>query len=1604
MFNPAHTADEIKKTYIGYINTTFHFRNQNLQRKLIETLDKTVSKGPYIEIKDSFKSGKSIQQLIEDGVLSNLFRDLESSKKYPPKIPISRPLYLHQEKAVKKIVSGKNVVVSTGTGSGKTNCFLIPIINELLREKEQGQLNDGVRAIFIYPMNALANDQIKGLREILMAYPDIRFGVYNGGTENREEDATKLYKAMNSNEKYPELRETLPNEEVSRDRMKQHPPHILFTNYAMLEHMLFRPGDDTIFSSSNFKFVVLDEAHVYTGATGIETAFLMGRLKGRLSGEREPQFILTSATLGDGSHRSNKKVVEFAECLTGCTYNVDDIITADRDDWQKSSTTYQYPVQLFIDLANKENFFHDVLKKYSLDYTYTQDKEPEILYDIISSCSLYAKMRTLDGVSELNDFTKYLQLSNQEIVSFVALCAKARKNGKPLIDIRYHYFLRALDGCYLALDYDESLSLIRKDYFNSRHTENAKMFEIAICQDCGEVAIIGKIEHGKLVRANVFDERSFYQVYLSSELYEDEQTECEKGSRVKQKKGNKHEDIEYYLCKSCGAIVSQDEVHNSWCTCGDTQKIKIKKLNKNHCLNCDGSLRSFNLGYDAATGVVATALYEQIPEYTFTMEEVTEKQPSRNRFLQKIRRKKNKSKTGSQFLIFSDSRQGAAKFACYLNDSYKEFLRRRGIWNVVTERENDYKSGITISEFVSLLDNYYSGLKLFRSNNANIGELSVTENRRNAWVAVLNELYNCNRDTSLVSLGKISFAYLGNSDDIIEVVVADYGLSKEDAENFLNYLAFEIVRSAAIVTDKITDISSSDREYLFFSPYQKVITKDKDNSVSNSQGFMPTARILKSGEMTYYRSNKLLMTKKVLKLNDEEAVGFLESYWGYLVSDDNTYKLQSDNNGESYVISANHFRINLGKNATLWKCKTCGKVTQFNIGENCIQLGCEGQLERFNSEEFCRKNYYAMLYQNKKMTPLFVKEHTAQLSKKEALDYQQQFIRKEINALSCSTTFEMGVDVGDLETVFLRNIPPLASNYAQRVGRAGRSIDAAAFALTFARLSSHDFTFFDRPREMIAGVISPPCFNLNNEKILKRHVYAIALSLYLKMNPDMYGKNSAEKFVNEKGYQCFFAWLQGRPSELTNLLKASIANIGKELEDRYINDFAWLEDFIGEQGILSKIIGEFEQNVDYLKKEYEKAMRAREEQAAAVFNRKLKRYQKNDFIDFLVRGNILPKYGFPIDSVELTQNLTAPSFKSLNLSRDLSVAIAEYAPSSEVVADGGLYTSRYIRKPIIKSGGKKGSDKGFDVAHLAECPDCQNVNYSKMPVESDGRPCTVCGTVLKRRDFKPSIEPRSGFVAEEEVKGVPLRSQERKYKTEAIYIGSKAAHTIGAYEHELGGVKLAVESLTSDSLVVKSTNRFYVCSMCGYSIASDEESKLGKYEDYRFGAERIEKTTNRHDHPFGKGKCDNTLLRKYMLHHEFKTDVAKILFDCDTSNYATMLSVMYALLNSFTQELSIERRDVKACLTFKRNQGKMTHGVIIYDSVPGGAGHSRRLVTKDGEILRAVIKRAIDLLDTCECSPSCYRCLRNYENQKIHEILDRESALEFLKQLGIRNG
>ncbi|MBK6968344.1 MAG: DEAD/DEAH box helicase [Candidatus Microthrix sp.] len=297
MLDPLETTRRIDDAFLGYLRSSFGPRRPELRDAYHRALNEggDLSRGPFVQATAPFKPGRSVDELIRAGVLSAGMRDLAES------FPLDRPLHGHQEAAILKSVEHeRNLVVSTGTGSGKTEAFLFPIIEHLLREREAGTLGKpGVRALLLYPMNALANDQVKRLRGLLAPLPEITFGRYTGETEE-----TQLRAESDFQQRYPGA--TLhPNELISRQVMKERPPHLLLTNYAMLEYLLLRPDDTPFFDGTHarsWQFLVLDEAHVYNGAQGTEVAYLLRRLKDRVlkSEQGRLRCFATSATLGRG--------------------------------------------------------------------------------------------------------------------------------------------------------------------------------------------------------------------------------------------------------------------------------------------------------------------------------------------------------------------------------------------------------------------------------------------------------------------------------------------------------------------------------------------------------------------------------------------------------------------------------------------------------------------------------------------------------------------------------------------------------------------------------------------------------------------------------------------------------------------------------------------------------------------------------------------------------------------------------------------------------------------------------------------------------------------------------------------------------------------------------------------------------------------------------------------------------------------------------------------------------------------------------------------------------------------------------------------------------
>lgn len=423
---PVEKADYINSRYKDYLRSSFYFGNTNLQNEFEKELDNTeLFKGPYIDLSLPFTRGKTIRQLVEEGIVAKSFLELGN-------IAPDRPLYAHQERSIRQIASGRSAIVTTGTGSGKTESFLFPILNEILHQIENGDDAPGVRAVFLYPMNALVNDQIDRVREILKHYPSITYGSFTGDTPERDTEP----KAREKRAEYRELNdgEELPiNELISREKMREAPPHLLFTNYSMLEYMLIRPKDDSIFKRSmlkNWRFIVLDEAHSYSGATGIELSLLLRRICALA--DKKPNFILTSATLGEQG-KSEQDIVNFATNLTSGYFEEKDIIFSNRialnaANYINRVEGYDY-TQLLLATKNSDlQSISEVVKKYGVVPSGTINEQ---LYDLLSTdknvLHLYSQLK-----KETKPFSVILKgfsgrVSEKELVNLIELINKAEK-------------------------------------------------------------------------------------------------------------------------------------------------------------------------------------------------------------------------------------------------------------------------------------------------------------------------------------------------------------------------------------------------------------------------------------------------------------------------------------------------------------------------------------------------------------------------------------------------------------------------------------------------------------------------------------------------------------------------------------------------------------------------------------------------------------------------------------------------------------------------------------------------------------------------------------------------------------------------------------------------------------------------------------------------------------------------------------------------------------------------------------------------------------------------------------------------------------------------
>ncbi len=1491
--NPLDRAQYIEKEFKDYLKSSFSFKDDEINDKFqIEIENAEIYKGPYLNIKLPFCTDSNINTLIENGYLHEEFYKILHND---IGLLENRELYTHQVEAIKKINSGKSIVISTGTGSGKTESFLYSIINSILLE--DNTINrPGIRALFLYPMNALVNDQMDRIRELLKDYPQIRFGLYTG--ENKDAKRKKT---------------DLKNEMITRKEIQDNPPHILFTNYSMLEYLLIRPSDSHMFLNSKYleywRFIVLDEAHTYRGAAAIEMSLLLRRVVGMAP--QEIQFILTSATLGKANDRKGlDDIVTFAQNLTNRKFTVDDIIFAKYKD---------------IGLNGNGILTFDQLSKLE-EMILTEGKIINVAAILQNTRIVKDIFNYLEIPKTYNQLMKYLKVNDKYLSKMIDLIVKCNAKTKTLYDIKYHSFVRGLDGAYMTFNPKTEIKL-------TRHTEinNLKAFEIGTCKYCSTIYIIGKVTNNKLIQNMHVD---IYENYSECEYENKVDYFIVKRSVDNSSKIDEYDDEEfqeYALCNKCGHIYNKNEVNPDKCNCGLEYVVNVFKVddkyinstNVNKCLVCgnssnkSGIVQSFNVGKDQATALLGQMLYETLDEDAIY----------------------------PKFIAFSDGRQQASHFASFFKYNHDRFLRKRLLFEVIKQNNNE---SMEINFVLNSLEKLIIDKRLITNANGTAKSLS--------WLTVLYDLLYVDGKNGGEGLGlycfKLNFDSATYDREIISEFAQQFNLTTDEYLNFAR-VVLDVFRYYPAI-EYTSSLSSDDLDVLEYRSMIKEVYYSNKCAFGNNKYSAANFR-------SSYNNNKIENYTK--RICNDKFNQLLESVWEFC----NQCGMFNVTPNEGRRIHINKYKFQ--EISDFYVCPVCGKTTVYNVKGVCPTKDCPGKLNKINPNKYFENNYYRKKYTNKRIEKVVAKEHTGQISIAEAKKYQNEFNNNEINLLSSSTTFEMGLDIDSLSTVFMRNVPPLPSNYVQRAGRAGRQAETSAFILTYCSTSSHDYTFFKAPLKMIAGEIMPPYFSIANEKIILRHLLASSLGFYFRIEEYKEYYRTVNKFI--ESLDNFIMYMKSKPKELTEYLDEKV--IPQELKDKY-KKMKWL-DFVN-YGAVSYLM-QYKSKVLESIEEYEKSKQEaiiNENYKEADINKKIiANIRDEELINGLSRNGIIPKHGFPVDVVSLLiKNKDSYGYdNSYNLNRDLHIAISEYAPESEVVVKNNIYKSRYVNMQ---------KDKPLKKYTFYQCENCNHIHLKQQILHQ----CDRCGQNVERL-ITPFVIPKFGFTTDGNKKNAENSKKPQKtYSGEIVYL-NKGVRELGPQDFMVKDNQVTVETFIDDELLVINDSKFYMCNECGYTVIDDKK--------------RLPHLKKKHKTKYNQN-CNGDLY-PVSLGAILRTDATKIRLIFKDIDYFELrrksLSLLYSLIEGVSHVFEIERTDINGVISDISTVGEVD--IIIYDNVPGGAGHSKRLY--DTDILNRAFHEAYNIVNKCCCdiNTSCYNCLRNYYNQKNHDWIRRSDALELLEMI-----
>jgi ATP-dependent helicase YprA (DUF1998 family) len=1743
-------SNRLRETLVKYIEATYHISDENIieQRKRLLNSPSIIHNSPYIESTPRYQTAATFENLDIGKEAKDLFSALSVSSEGNPS-RLFNPPYTHQADALKIAHSAdkKSLLVMTGTGSGKTETFLMPILSALLDQSKTKHWNQhGVRALVLYPMNALVNDQVGRLRLLLgdertrdafvrLGGRPATFARYTSrtpyaGRRNSTKDARHisplgnfyrelingsvsgdkskldLVSVLREKGKWPAKYDFLewfgapgtrwtnrlktdPRdvELLTRHEVQQTAPDVLVTNYSMLEYMLMRPIESTIFdqtreclqkSGEDFLFVV-DEAHLYRGASGAEVAMLIRRLRTRLgiSADRL-QVIATSASFS-GAVPARK----FAASLTG--KHQSDFVVIQGQYVEKSITGPRY------------SGLADALEKVNLKEVYEQLSEgkqsPSLdelfaLADLNESHTVERKLfdllKNIPEVALLTNRTmvEALTISEAAELTFpeveeskrvvitsklLSLASIARESidSVNLLPCRIHLMFRGLAGLWACispkcpgLPFDQvGKSPIGKLFAQPMSTCdhpgcNSKVYEFFTCRHCGTAHLRGYID----------ESQQRYPEYIWNL---DSTIDYTEGATKRftpvdillvEPIDSQGIDVQPLIISETTGAISSESHKDGY------REIFIPVPPDDSDFNADSSSDYSDLDDDEdedsraiQDGLVflkcpictQSASYGRSPIQDHQtkgdepFEALVEAQISLqapNPFLKATH--EFAPLRGRKVLTFSDSRQVAARLAPKLRthsmqDSqrpllaygyrYLQEIRGKDELNLdfaapavllAAEKFNVHIAPeMNDTEFL-LPGAIEREMKVGRKKLSDLAHTRIFDNFSKHSFPL--EFYR--------ALGKVlTDRFLG----VRALAIA----SITPKSSTLSYLLDELPELPGFESTeaRIDVINNWIRQ--FSEPQGMTKTGLYWDSMPNEARDGTIESFVKGHATGQFRSINAWLGTNTTKVFNREWLRTLQT----TLNDMNQFR------GHYYLVAS---ELTLDFNVAWFRCSKCTFVfSAKQESPRCLYClsNNTSSLDPLEDPIFrARKGFYRAdtenLVNEDGIIPISLnaREHTAQLNSQNAAEvfsraenYELWFQDIEIDALageqphaidvlSCTTTMEVGIDIGSLTGVALRNMPPSRSSYQQRAGRAGRRGSAIATVLAFASSDTHDEHYFSKPADLIRGKIIDPILTLDNESIAKRHVTAYILQRYHQSRIGNIGQQSQQMNTSDQLFEVL-----GNVEEFMN--KKSVLNIHDLehwLEEGHVTTAEvedWLPNEIEEsrrEEILSIFIRQIPRlieeaiNSDFpnsaLLSEVSNQQEDSElvdviEQTDDFVNHKASSRQ---LLDFLLFKGLLPRYAFPTDvSTFYVFDQDSSHFRpeaKYSPSQSTAVALSQYAPGKSVYIDNKKWTSG-----SIWGIGDSRTVAWKNKKYYFECRTCGYARTEDIPENFDGQPgvtkCEACGGMdsMGRFDkgamrwFRPP-----GFAHPIDIKpGTSVND-----RTPVSY--ATRAKLMARQNQEIAWVEVAERisaKFQREKLIVSNTgpegSGYNYCTTCG------------RIEPSAIVGSSI--VGGSHDKPFPYPRqqhCENgKVARNIALGTEFISDILLIQFRADSyidiaptrsSTRVALRTISESLVQAAVRLLALDdselAADFRPALVTGGPDASLVE-IFIYDTLPGGAGFSK-LALDQG---MALFTTALEILEDCaaDCDASCYRCLRKFSNKFEHNLLDRHLGASLLK-------